>query len=76
MQKERAVNENSEIARREDIWTAAIVQYGIALSAMVGIASAQRYLLSRCIPLHVIERVLCAPIDARRTTTRAKVQTE
>jgi len=70
------VNENSEIARREDAWTAAIVQYGIALSAIVGIASAQRYLLSRCIPLHVIERVLCAPIDARRTPTRAKVQTE
>jgi len=76
MQKERAVNENSEIARREDAWTAAIVQYGIALSAIVGIASAQRYLLSRCIPLHVIERVLCAPIDARRTPMRAKVPTE
>jgi hypothetical protein len=52
------------------------VQYGIVLSSIVGIAGAQRYLLSRCIPLHVIERVLCAPIDARRTPMRAKVPTE
>ena len=70
------MNEKSEITRREDVWTAAIVQYGIVLSSIVGIAGAQRYLLSRCIPLHVMERVLCAPIDARRTPMRAKVPTE
>lgn len=70
------MNEKSEITRREDVWTAAIVQYGIVLSSIVGIASAQRYLMSRCIPLHVIERVLCAPIDTRRTPMRAKVPTE
>lgn len=69
------MNEKSVITRREDVWTAAIVQYGIVLSSIVGIAGAQRYLLSRCIPLHVIERVLCAPIDARRTPMRAKVPT-
>jgi len=70
------MNGNSEITRREDVWSAAIVQYGIVLSSIVGIADAQRYLQSRCIPLHVIERVLCAPIDARRIPTRAKVPTE
>ena len=70
------MNGNSEITRREDVWSAAIVQYGIVLSSIVGIAGAQRYLQSRCIPLHVIERVLCATIDARRTPTRAKVPTE
>ncbi|KQV54789.1 MULTISPECIES: hypothetical protein [unclassified Duganella] len=70
------MNNNSEIVRREDVWSAANVQYGILMSAIVGIAGAQRYLLSRRIPLHVIERVLSAPIDARRTPTRAKVPTE
>jgi len=38
------MNEKPEITRREDVWSAAIVQYGIALSSIVGIASAQRYL--------------------------------
>jgi hypothetical protein len=76
MRKELAMNVNPEIARREDVWSAAIVQYGIALSSIVGIAGAQRYLLSRCIPLHIIERVLCAPIDARRMPARAMVHTE
>ncbi|WP_426338211.1 hypothetical protein ACN9MZ_17300 [Pseudoduganella sp. S-14] len=70
------MNENSEITRREDVWTAALVQYGITLSSIVGIAAAQRYLLSRCIPLHVVERVLCSPIDGRRTPSRAKVHTD
>lgn len=70
------MNENSKITRREDVWTAAVVQYGIVLSSIVGIAGAQRYMQSRCIPLHVIERVLCAPIDARRTSTHAKVAAE
>jgi len=76
MRKERAMNGNSETTRREDVWTAAMVQYGIALSSIVGIAAAQRYLLARCIPLQVIERVLCSPIDARRTPSRAKVHTD
>lgn len=63
-------------SRGVKVWSTAIVQYGIVLSSIVGIAGAQRYLQSRCIPLHVIERVLCAPIDARRIPTRAKVPTE
>ncbi|WP_342114475.1 hypothetical protein [Pseudoduganella sp. OTU4001] len=70
------MNENTGTTRREDVWTAAVVQYGIVLSSIVGVAGAQRYLLSRCIPLRVVERVLCAPIDSRRTPTRAKMQTE
>jgi hypothetical protein len=70
------MNENSKITRRADVWTAAMVQYGITLSSIVGIAAAQRYLLSRCIPLHVVECVLCSPIDARRTPSRAKVHTD
>lgn len=63
-------------SRGVKVWSTAIVQYGIVLSSIVGISDAQRYLQSRCIPLHVIERVLCAPIDARRIPTRAKVPTE
>ncbi|KQZ43932.1 hypothetical protein [Duganella sp. Root1480D1] len=70
------MDEKSEITRREDAWTAAIVQYGIVLSSIVGIAGAQRYLQARCIPLYVIERVLCAPVGARRAPTRAKADTE
>lgn len=35
------MNENSKITRREDVWTAAMVQYGITLSSIVGIAAAQ-----------------------------------
>ncbi|WP_395398764.1 hypothetical protein ACHMW6_18440 [Pseudoduganella sp. UC29_106] len=57
-------------SRREDQWTAAIVQYAIALSDIVGIASAERYLLSRCVPLCVVQRVLSGHADLRRSTAR------
>ncbi|MCE3262485.1 MAG: hypothetical protein K0R43_1564 [Pseudoduganella sp.] len=55
-----------EISRREDVWTAEIVQYGVTLCAIIGLAEAQRYLLSRCVPIHVVERVLTVPGAPRR----------
>lgn len=55
-----------EVSRREDRWTAEIVQYGVTLCSIIGLAEAQRYLLSRCVPLHVVERVLAIPGAPRR----------
>ncbi|WP_395398744.1 hypothetical protein ACHMW6_18375 [Pseudoduganella sp. UC29_106] len=48
----------TKVIRREDILTAELVQYGIALRGIIGLAEARRYLLSRCVPLTVVERVL------------------
>ena len=48
----------TKVIRREDILTAELVQYGIALRSIIGLAEARRYLLSRCVPLKVVERVL------------------
>lgn len=63
---------NTETTRRENAWMAAIVQYGITLRTIIGLASARRYLLSRCVPLHVVERVLFAPAEERRSSIRAQ----
>lgn len=52
--------------RREDIWTAETVQYGVTLRTVIGLAEAQRYLLSRCVPLHVVERVLSVAAQPHR----------
>lgn len=62
----------TDSTRRENQWMAAIVQYGITLNSIIGIAGAERYLLSRCVPLHVVERVLSASVDSRRSTARTK----
>jgi len=53
----RTIPENE---RRRDCQMAELVQYGMMLRSIIGLAEAQRYLLSRCVPPHVIERALNA----------------
>ncbi|MYN01422.1 hypothetical protein GTP41_04830 [Pseudoduganella sp. DS3] len=59
--------------RREDLWTAETVQYGVTLRTIIGLAEAQRYLLSRCVPLHVVERVLSVAEQPRRMLQRIEI---
>ena len=70
------MKQGSHPARREDMWTAATVQYGVTLRPVIGLAEAQRYLLSRCVPLHVVERVLSASAQPRRRLPSAKLTIE
>lgn len=44
--------------RRRDVWMTELVEYGVTLRSIIGRAEAQRYLLSRCAPQHVVDRVL------------------
>ena len=53
----RKIPENE---RRWDCQMAELVQYGMVLRSIIGLVEAQRYLLSRCVPPHVIERALSA----------------
>lgn len=49
-----------EKERRRDWRMAELVQYGMTLRAVIGLAEAQLYLLSRCVPPHVVDRALNA----------------
>jgi hypothetical protein len=49
-----------EKERRLDWRMAELVQYGMTLRAIIGLAEAQRYLLSRYVPPHVVNRALNA----------------
>lgn len=60
----------TKVVRREDVWTAELVQYGVALRSIIGLAEARRYLLSRCVPLKVVERVLSLRGFPRRLKLR------
>jgi hypothetical protein len=60
------MNPLSKLSRREDMWTAETVQYGLALRTIVGLAEAERYLLYRCVPQHVVDRVLSVTALPRR----------
>lgn len=65
-----------EATRRQDVWMAELVQYGITLRPIIGLAEAQRYLLSRCVPLHVVERVLSVLGVPRRALTCSNLHAE
>ena len=64
------MNQRAKSTRRKDVWTAETVQYGVALRTIIGLPEAQRYLLSRCVPLHVVERVLAVTALPRRLLPR------
>jgi hypothetical protein len=49
-----------EKERRRDWRMAELVHYGMTLRAVIGLAEAQRYLLSRYVPPHVVHRALNA----------------
>jgi len=56
----------TQYTRREDFLTAETVEYGLTLRKVIGLAEAQRYLLSRCVPQHVVDRVLSVAALPRR----------
>jgi hypothetical protein len=53
--------------RRHDVWMTELVQYGVTLRTIIGRAEAHRYLLSRCVPQHVVDRVLSYLEGPRRS---------
>lgn len=52
------MNNSPAGTRRRDVWMTELVQYGITLRSIIGRAEAHRYLFSRCVPQHVVDRVL------------------
>lgn len=52
------MNNVPEVTRRHDACMTELVQYGVTLRRIIGVAEAHRYLLSRYVPRHVVDRVL------------------
>jgi hypothetical protein len=70
------MNPLTKLSRREDIWTAETVQYGLTLRTIIGLAEAERYLLYRCVPQHVVDRVLSVKALPRRHRGASKLEVE